>query len=70
MKKNTVVSSDGTKTIEIVERESGFYGLICYVKKYDSEEDCNYTVRVLPDPGGIFGDITSATIEANRILTL
>lgn len=69
MKVNSVVSADGLQVIDIVEKTSGIYSLQCYTKKHDPEEDCEYIVRVLPDPDGIFSDVSSATVEANRILT-
>ena len=66
----TITSLDGTKILQVVERSSGGYTLQSYLKKYDAEEDCEYTVRSLPDPTGVFEKILDAVYEANRLLGL
>ena len=68
MRSNDFLSKDGLIIIKIVEREDGFYSLQRFEKKYDDEEGCEYTVRIFPDPVGVFGDISSATKEANRLI--
>ena len=71
MKKVRRISTEDQKTsIEIHESNNGTYVFQKYAKKYDTEEDVYYEVRITPDPSGIYGDIESATKEAKLLLSL
>lgn len=70
LKIDSVLSADGTTIIDMIENQPGLYGLHRYAKKYEPEEQSEYIVRILPDPDGLFGDLSSATAEANRLLAL
>ena len=65
-----IVSSNGRLTINIVKFDEGIYGMQKFVTSYDSEEDHEYTVRQLPDPGGKYSRVVHAEIEAKRIIDL
>ncbi len=67
---DSVLSADGAEIIDIIESQPGVYRLHRYEKKYDPEEQSKYIIRVLPDPDGLFGDLASATAEANRLVAL
>lgn len=56
------------KAIEIVQDSSGIYHLQRYVTQYDSEEEKFYTIRELPDPSGMFSELSSAVAEAKLLL--
>ena len=65
-----VTSADGNTSIEVVKRADGNFSLKMFALRYDSEEEVHYEVRVMPDPGGIFGGIDLAVEEAQRLISL
>ena len=65
-----ISSKDENQFIDILQAEDGAYILHKYVKKYDSEEECNYEVREFPDPTGRYGELGPAIYEAEKILKL
>ena len=63
-----IASKDEKNFIHVLEQEDGSFSLQKFVKKYDSEEDSEYEIRVLPDPDGKFADLSTAIAEAERLL--
>lgn len=46
------------------------YTFELHVIEYDDEEECTYILREYPDPQGIYGDLESASKEAERLIDL
>ena len=69
MEKIKRIHSDCEKRIiEIVRDDDGSYLLNEFVRKYDSEEEVTYEIRVLSNLGGRYGNLSSAVKEAKREL--
>ncbi len=69
MKIEKIISHDGNKAIQVTENSVGSFELHLFHKKYDSEEDVTYEVRVTPNPSGLFGNLEEALDEAKRIIS-
>ncbi len=71
MEKIKRIHSDCDKRIiEIVRDSDGSYLLHEFARKYDSEEEVTYEIRVLSNLGGRYGDFESAVKEAKYLLGL
>jgi len=71
MEKIKRIHSDCDKRIiEIVRDSDGSYLLHEFARKYDSEEEVIYEIRVLSNLGGRYGDLDSAVNEAKYLLGL
>ncbi|WP_404340032.1 hypothetical protein [Pseudoalteromonas mariniglutinosa] len=55
--------------IDIV-RQDNIFTLELFETKYDDEEECEYTVRVYPNPSGIFETVELALKEAEILMQL
>ena len=64
-----ISSKNGSRFIDVVESEDGSYMLQQFINKYDKEEERSYTVREFSGPTGKFGDLDSAIIEAERLMS-
>lgn len=69
MEKIKRIHSDCDKRIiEIVRDSDGSYLLHEFARKYDSEEEVTYEIRVFSNLGGRYGDFDSAVSEAKNLL--
>ena len=70
MKTIEIISSEcGKEIIEIIQKSDGSFYMEKYLREYDEEERCYYTIKSLPSPDGIFSNKSNAILEAKRILS-
>ena len=65
-----IYSDCDERIIDIVKNSEGSYLLHEFARKYDSEEEVAYEIRVLSNLGGRYGDLESAVNEAKFLLDL
>ncbi|QSX28771.1 hypothetical protein JYB88_10840 [Shewanella cyperi] len=62
-----IKSKFDNRHVDIV-RQANAFVLELYETKYDDEEECEYTVRVYPNPSGRFETLELALKEAKTLM--